>query len=391
MKELIVTTIAVLAGSALAQASAQGAPFGSVKSEQKISDTQGSFGGALSNGDRLGYSVTFLGDLDGDGIGDLATGAPNDDDGGGPFSQTERGAVWILFLNDDGTVKSEQKISDTQGGFGGTLDNNDNFGWSVAGLGDLDGDGTEDLAVGAPKDDDVRTDFGAVWILFLETDGTVKAEQKITGFANTHAFDGILGASLGALGDLDGDGIGDLAVGSPAAIDGGTSKGAVWILFLNANGSVKAQQKISASFGGFGGALYDVGGFGWSLASLGDLDGDGAGDLAVGTQHDMDGSVNRGAVWILFLDTNGTVKTQQKISSLQGGFVGPLDTWDEFGSAVSSLGDLDGDGLGDLAVGAARDSDPGMETGAVWVLFLHSNGTVKAEQKINELVGSEAR
>jgi hypothetical protein len=61
--------------------------------------------------------MTSLGDLDGDGVGDLAVGADLDDDGG-----LDRGAVWILFLNPNGTVKSHQKISDTQGGFTGTLD-----------------------------------------------------------------------------------------------------------------------------------------------------------------------------------------------------------------------------------------------------------------------------
>ena len=66
----------------------------------------------------------------------MAVGAHGDDDGG-----SDRGAVWILFLNSDGTVKAHQKISDTSGGFTGTLDNSDCFGESVASLGDLDGDG----------------------------------------------------------------------------------------------------------------------------------------------------------------------------------------------------------------------------------------------------------
>lgn len=65
-----------------------------------------------------------------------------------------------------GTVLSHQKISDTQGNFTGILDN-DYFGFSVASLGDLDGDGVTDLAVGARKDDDGGTDRGAVWVLFL--------------------------------------------------------------------------------------------------------------------------------------------------------------------------------------------------------------------------------
>ena len=122
---------------------------GTVKGHQKISDTQGGFTGILDDFDGFGFSVAFLGDLDGDDVGDLAVGAIQDDDGG-----VSRGAVWVLFLNTDGTVKSHQKISDTQGGFTGILDNSDQFGISAASLGDLDGDGVGDLAVGVFSDDD---------------------------------------------------------------------------------------------------------------------------------------------------------------------------------------------------------------------------------------------
>ena len=84
---------------------------------------------------------------------------------------TSRGAVWILFLNSDGTVKGHQKISATHGGFSGTLGDHDHFGGSVADLGDLDGDGLPELAVGARRDDDGGVhpdDKGAVYILDLQ-------------------------------------------------------------------------------------------------------------------------------------------------------------------------------------------------------------------------------
>ena len=183
--------------------------------------------------DNFGRALANLGDLDSDGVSDLAVGAFLDNDGG-----TDRGAVWILFMNTDGTVKSEQKISDTAGGFNGILDNGDNFGESVASLGDLDNDGVSDLAVGAILDDDGGIDRGAVWILFMNTDGTVKSEQKISDTAG--GFNGILdnsdtfGASVPGMGDLDGDGVTDLAVGADGDDDGGHDFGSVWILFLNA-------------------------------------------------------------------------------------------------------------------------------------------------------------
>jgi hypothetical protein len=164
-------------------------------------------------------------------------GAPDDADGGAP-----RGAEWILFLNPNGTVKSHQKISDTEGGFAGTLDDGDLFGTDVAVSGDLDGDGVVDLAVGESGDD-------AVWILFLNSNGTVKSQQKISDTQG--GFTGSLSDSgrPASLVDFDGDGVGDLAAGAG---------GGVWILLLNTDGTVKSQQRISETQGGFTGTLDDT-------------------------------------------------------------------------------------------------------------------------------------
>jgi hypothetical protein len=115
-----------------------------VGDEQKISANSGSFNGDLSNGDQFGSAVADSGGLETDGVRDLAVGAPFDDDDG-----NDRGATWILFMDDNGRVDQEQKISSSAGSLGGNLDNDDLFGSAVAGIGDLSADGAFDLAVGA--------------------------------------------------------------------------------------------------------------------------------------------------------------------------------------------------------------------------------------------------
>ena len=356
---------------------------------QKISDTEGGFAGVLDDVDHFGRSAAPLGDLDGDGVTDIAMGAVHDDDGG-----DDSGAVWILFLNSDGTVKGHQKISNLQGGFAGGLSADDQFGIGVNSLGDLDGDGVVDIAVGARFDDDGGTNTGAVWILFLNTDGTVKSHQKISanagGMVGAIPAGATFGDSMAELGDVDRDGVADIAVGARYDDDGGTNRGAVWILFLNRDGTVKNHQKISDTQGGFTGQLRDQDRFGVSVTELGDLDGDGMGDMAVGAFGDGAGSIDRGAIWVLFLNNDGTVKGHQKINETEGGFGGDLTDIDLFGNGIDCLGDLDGDGVSDIAVGAIADSDGGLRRGAVWLLYMKSDGTVKRHEKISDTEGGFA-
>ncbi len=358
---------------------------GTVISHQKISDLAGNLTATLNDQDAFGVASAGLGDLDGDGVPDLAVGAGGDDDGG-----TDRGAIYVLFMNADGTVKSHQKISATEGGFTGVL-SDDAFGRSVTALGDLDGNGINDLAVGAPLDDDGGTNRGAVWILFLKSDGTVLAQQKIS--ATQGDFTGALtdqnsfGTAVASLDDLDNDGVAELAVGANGDNDGGYYHGAVWILFLNMDGTVKSHQKISDTQGGFAGVLLDADQFGFSIFGIGDLDNDNVIDLAVGAVGDDSGADAQGAVWILFLNADGTVKGHQKINETEGGFSGELTDVDFFGHAVAGVGDLDGDAVPEVAVGAIGDDDGGSERGAVWILFLNTNGTVKSHQKISATEG----
>lgn len=349
-------------------------PNGSATLGRQIGEDKSHFRGDVDVGDRFGEGVARLEDLDGDGVDDLAVGAPGDG----------RGAVWILFLDPTGLVGSWQKIAFMTGGFTGPLLKKDLFGSSLTALGDLDGDGISDFASGAPRDNDGGTDRGAVWVLFLNADGTVRTHQKVSalegGFTGALDDHDRFGSSVGRLGDLDGDGVEDLAVGAPLDDDGGKNTGAVWILSLNRDGTVKETKKISSTEGGLNGTLRGKDYFGSSLVSLGDLDGDGIQDLAVGAENDR-GDFNRGAVWILFLRRDGTVKSHAKINRTDGGFTGTLANGDYFGSSLTLLPDLDGNGVPELAVGARGDHED--ERGAIWVLFLTAEGRVKGQVKTN--------
>ncbi|MCP3904803.1 MAG: hypothetical protein GY715_14340, partial [Planctomycetes bacterium] len=355
---------------------------GMVTQQQKISEIAGGFEGTLDADDEFGAAVAEIGDLDNDGVPDLAVGAPRDDDGA-----MDAGAVWILFMNADGTVKTEQKISATTGGFGGALAAGDGFGSSVTGLGDVNDDGIEDIAVGAPFSNRVFgfNDEGAVYVLFLNEEGSVGGQLEIAN--TTGGFEGLvgpganLGSAVGNAGDVDGNGVVDLAIG---ARNGGTGgDGAVWIVFLSPGPEVMGQTRITEGESGFVGPLDDPQ-FGSAITRLGDMDNNGTEDLLVGAPKD---SANTGELWVLFMTSAGTVLGEQRIAPGVGGLeAGGIDSLDLFGAAVASIRDLDGDGVIDGAVGAPG-ADGGGNTGAVWILFLESDGTVGVQFEIADNVG----
>jgi len=379
------SSFGLVALGALAATGSRGAAqqMGSVLWESEIASGTGGFTGALDARDRFGQALAGLGDLDGDGAPDLAVGVPDDDDGG-----DGRGALWLLFLAPDGTVRSQAKVSSTQGGFAGRLDGADRFGSAVARLGDLDGDGTLEVAVGAEQDDDGGQNRGAVWVLSLAPDGSVLRNAKISqtsgGFTGVLRNEDRFGHALARLADLDGDGVGELAVGALLDADGGAGRGAVWVLLLDASGAVKRHVKISSTSGGFLGALRDNDRFGSALAALGDLDRDGVPDLAAGAEFDDDGGSGSGATWILFLARDGSVRAQAKLSWASGL---ALDDLDLFGASLAAPGDIDGDEVPDLVVGAPQDDDGGPNRGALWVLFLAPDASLRGHLKISAASG----
>ena len=238
-------------------------------------------------------------------------------------------------------------------------------------------DGISELVVGAKRDDDGARDSGAIWILFLNADGTVKDQQKISklfgGFVDEAGETDDFGAALAPIGDFNQDGIPDIVVGTVSATP--TENAIVWILFLNRDGTVISSQLLSADSGGLVQELIESDAFGSSLSPIADLNDDGIPELVVGTPNDDDGGRNTGSIRTLFMKDDGTVvSSRMKISAFEGGFDGDLQPSSMFGKAVTSIGDLNNDGIEELAVGAPEDNNGGRGKGAIWILFLDANG-----------------
>ena len=167
------------------------------------------------------------GDFDGNGVPDLAIGAPGEDNGAGK--------VHVTYLNSDGTVNSPVSIANPNTAA-------DAFGTSLA-AGDFDGDGALDLAIGAPGE---NNGAGKVYVAYLNSNGTVKS---LVSIANSNTAADAFGTSLAA-GDFDGDGVLDLVIGAPGEDNGA---GKVHVTYMNSDGTIKNTNKISdPKYAGFG-------------------------------------------------------------------------------------------------------------------------------------------
>ena len=289
----------------------------------------------------------------------------------------------VTYTSNSASPISVTKIDDTTT-YGPSLSDYDFFGTSVTSIGDLDHDGVDDIIVGASGDDTGGNNRGAVHIMFMNTNGSVKSTVEINSTTTNGpslSDKDYFGSSVTSIGDLDRDGIPDIAVGANGDDTGGESRGAIHIMFMNPTGGVKSTVKISdtSTNGPF---LDDYDYFGTSVTSIGDLDRDGIPDIAVGANGDDIDVNNRGAVHIMFMNTNGSVKSTVEINSTTTN--GPsLSNNDEFGTSVTSIGDLDRDGIPDIAVGAYGDSTGGTDRGAIHIMFMNTDGSVKSTVEIN--------
>ena len=345
-----------------------------ISSTKEINDSTAN-GPFLSNNDEFGSSIANIGDLNNDGIPDIAVGAKNDDAGGSNY-----GTIHIMFMNRDGTVDSTKEINDSTAN-GPNLAKNDYFGVSVADIGDLNNDGIRDIVVGASHDDNSGSNRGAIHIMFMNRDGTVDSTKVINdGTANgpvlaTHDH---FGASVAGIGDLDNDGIPDIAAGTPSNLNT-NSRGAIHIMFMNRDGTVDSTKKINDGTAN-GPTLANYDQFGASVASIGDLNNDGIPDIVSGAPDDDAGGTARGAIHIMFMKRDGTVSSTKEINGDTAN--GPtVNTSDYFGQSVVNIGDLNGDGISDIVVGAYGDNTSG--AGAVHIIFMKRDGTVSNTREIN--------
>ncbi len=314
-----------------------------------------------SASDYAGRSVVGLGDVSGDGIDDLAVAALNDDDGG-----TDAGAVYViegpLAAGSFSLSTADAKLIGAAGG--------DVFA-DAAWAGDMNGDGTNDILVGAQGNDDAGADAGAAYLFFGgslsgSVDAGTSADATLTGEDAGDAA----GSAVGGAGDFNGDGNDDLLIGALKDDDGATDAGAAYIVF----GPVTTDFSLALADLKYTGvaASSGVGQFA-SLVGAGDTNGDGVDDVLIGANTESAAAYYTGAAYLIQGSTSpgsGTLSLSTADAKLEG-----YGARDRAGDSVGRAGDVDGDGLSDIIIGAGYSSYDSDQGGSVYVMTGPFSGT----------------
>ncbi len=318
-----------------------------------------------------------LADFDGDMYADLAIGTPYEN----VSSVTDAGSVSVLYSSFTGvSATGNQYWTQSLGLTGSDSEAFDLFGKALA-VGDFDGDGYYDLAVGVPQEDvGSVNEAGVVNIIYgsspdgLSTTGNQYWNENESGVLGTSEEQDHFGAALAA-GDFDGDGYDDLAIGVPDENWGSAADtGAVHVLYGSSSGLTATGNQFWSQPSG-----YEAGDqFGYALTA-GDFNGDGYGDLAVGApSEDLVTVVDAGVVDILYGSSGGLITrvSNDLWHQDRSGIADTAEEYDFFGRALTT-GDFDGDGYADLAIGVPFEdvgSPAVVNAGAVHILYGSSSG-----------------
>ncbi len=286
--------------------------------------------------DRLGASVGGAGDFNGDGYDDVVVGATHNDAGG-----VNAGRAYVYFGGPAGDVVADLILTGEAAG--------DYFGTSVSGGGDVNGDGFADVIVGACYNDGAGSNFGRVYVYFGGSAPDATADWILDG----EAVDNRFGYAASNAGDVNGDGFDDVIVGAYTHDGAGTDEGRVYVFFGSPTPDGNAELVLDGEA--------DSDWLGYAVGAAGDVNGDGYGDVIAGAKNNDAAGSNAGRAYLYY---GGPLADSAPDLVLTGAVAE-----DNFGVGVNGAGDVNGDGFDDVIVGASYNDAAATNAGRAYIYF----------------------
>ncbi|MAA80572.1 MAG: hypothetical protein CL916_15055 [Deltaproteobacteria bacterium] len=305
--------------------------------------------------DLAGSHVGSAGDVDADGFDDLLIGAPYSDAGG-----NRSGKVYLFHGSDLSGIS--YSVSEASASFygEGVYDEVE----YATGVGDVDGDGLDDIVIGVPKNDDVGLDAGKTYLIYGASLSSLSLPLSLSDLA----FVGELpedqsGTTIEGCGDVTADGLDDFLVAAPGSDVNGNNSGKVYLITNSAMLSTSMSLSTMSRYF-YGEAAGDEAGTG--LSSINDLDGDGMKELLIGSPLNGEADFNAGKAYVYYSSDIGLGAHDLASSSLS--YMG-LESNNYVGGSVLAPGDLNNDGVKDLILGASGNNVNGANTGMIFVFL----------------------
>jgi hypothetical protein len=332
--------------------------------DHSLSNVDASFWGENAN-DASGVSVANAGDVNGDGYDDILIGAyGNSENGAGS------GQAYLIFGKASGW-SMDADLSNANASFLGEHAG-DALGVFVDGAGDVNGDGYDDILIGAYGNSESAEYAGQTYLIFGKPSGWFR--NSALSLANAsfrgESANDCAGQTLAGVGDVNGDGYDDFLIGAQWNNEAGNDAGQTYLILGKSSGWSKDTNlsKSDASF--LGEQVSDEAGF--SVNGAGDVNGDGYDDFLIGTRENDDGGTRAGQTYLMLGKPSGWAMDTD-LSNSNASFVGE-NSYDGSGASVSGVGDVNGDGYDDILIGANWNADGGSSAGQTYLVLGKASG-----------------